>query len=159
MARAVVEAVAFSMGDAAESFGNTFKPPSPIPAIGGGSRSDAVLQALADVLNHPVARAEAGEGGAALGAAMLAEVGQELRSVERLSFVPPLSRTVEPTANTGLLERFWRYKALYMALRAAIQAPKAAGQSQEWRSGGEQAAATCLSLRPRRDVVSGTGKP
>ena len=42
MARAVVEAVAFSMGEAKESFGSDFAPEGVIPVIGGGSRSDEV---------------------------------------------------------------------------------------------------------------------
>ena len=117
MARAVVEAVAFSMGDAKESFGPEFAPEGVIPVIGGGSRSDEVLQVLADTLQHPVARADAGEGGAALGAALLAEVGHGLRSADDLVFDPPLSHTFEPRENSDLQERFKSYKALYQALK------------------------------------------
>lgn len=117
MSRAVVEAVAFSMGDAAESFGVGFAPDSPVPVIGGGSRSDIVLQALADVLGQPVARSEAGEGGAAFGAALLAEVGRGIRSIEALSFEPPVSFVVAPEGNVALLQRFARYRSLYNALK------------------------------------------
>lgn len=117
MARAVVEAVAFSMRDARESFGPDFAPESTIPAIGGGSRSDAVLQALADTLQHPVARTDAGEGGAAMGAALLAEVGCGMRSSEELVFAPALTCRFDPQEDAALLERFESYQALYQALR------------------------------------------
>ncbi|MEM1151869.1 MAG: xylulokinase, partial [Pseudomonadota bacterium] len=105
MARAVVEAVAFSMADALESFGGKSTMTAPIPVIGGGSKSDTVLQTLANALDLPVARAEAGQGGAALGAALLAEVGTGARAPSDLSFTPTLGRIWEPTPDASLIER------------------------------------------------------
>lgn len=117
MARAVIEAVAFSMGDAKASFGPSFAPDGAIPVIGGGARSDAVLGVLADVLQHPVSRAQAGEGGAALGAALLAEVGLGLRSQGELVFDPPLGETFMPRHADDLHSRLSRFRALYQQLK------------------------------------------
>ncbi|MEM6594404.1 MAG: FGGY family carbohydrate kinase, partial [Pseudomonadota bacterium] len=117
MARAVVEAVSFSMGDAKASFGAAFEPAGPIPAIGGGSRSDAVLQAIATVIDHPVARAEVGEGGAAMGAALLAELGAGLRDHASIAHDPALSKIFLSQSDPTLLDRFARFQALYEALK------------------------------------------
>ncbi|MEM9348715.1 MAG: xylulokinase [Pseudomonadota bacterium] len=117
MARAVVEAVAFSMADAMDSFGGKSSLTAPIPVIGGGSKSDTVLQTLADALNVPVARAEAGQGGAALGAALLAEVGTGVRAPSDLSFNPALGHVCEPKPCAALTERLSKYRELYKALR------------------------------------------
>ena len=123
MARAVVEAVAFSMGDAKASFGAAFEPAGPIPAIGGGSRGNAVLRAIASVIGHPVARAEVGDGGAAMGAAYLAELGAGMREPGSLVFDPPVSQVWEPEADEALLVRFARYQALYQALKGTRPNP------------------------------------
>lgn len=120
MARAVVESVAFSMGDARMSFGPHFAPYGPIPIIGGGSRSDLVLRSLADVLGTPVARSDAGDGGAALGAALLAQVETGASALNDLAFDPTISMVFEPQRNTALLERFERYQTLYKALKTAF---------------------------------------
>lgn len=123
MARAVIEAVAFSMTDAKASFGPDFKPSGPIPVIGGGSRSDAVLQTLANAPGHPVARAEAGEGGAALGAALLAELGLGWRDLASLGFTPALSAEFQPQSDARLKDRYRHYTALYGALKGLETAP------------------------------------
>jgi len=117
MARAVVEAVAFSIADARDSFGRGFAPDGPIPAIGGGARADSVLQTLADALDHPVARTGAGAGGAALGAALLAEAGLGLRDPAALAFAPRLTRTFTPRPDPALRARHERYRTLYRALK------------------------------------------
>lgn len=111
------------MVDALESFGRGSTLTTPIPVIGGGSRSDIVLQTLADALSHPVARAEAGLGGAALGAALLAEVGAGLRSASALEFSPALGPTRDPTQQPGLKDRLAAYQSLYRALRPFAARP------------------------------------
>lgn len=117
MARAVVEAVAFTMVDALDSFGTDVDLAAPIPVIGGGSRSDIVLQTLADGLHIPVARATAGEGGAALGAALLAKVGTGQRAAQDLAFTPELGRVYTPSDVPGLSDRRHRFAELYQTLR------------------------------------------
>ncbi len=120
LSRAVVEAVAFMMRDAVDSFGESFQPSGPIPVIGGGSQSDQVLQVLADVLHHPVARSDAGKGGAAFGAALLAEVGIGARALSELAFDPQIGDVFEPKGSPGLAQRLDRYRGLYQALKAGI---------------------------------------
>lgn len=124
MCRAVVEAIAFSMRDAFDSFGSGFGDNlvahGPIPVIGGGSRSDLVLRNLASVLGRPVGRVSGGEGGAALGAALLAEVGIGARSVSDLSFAPQIVETVEPEDAPELHARLHRFRALYGAVKGGL---------------------------------------
>ncbi len=119
MCRAVVEAVTFMMRDAFDSFGNSFAPSGAIPVIGGGSKSDLVLQTLANILNHPVGRTDGGAEGPAFGAALLAEVGIGARSLDELSFDVEITTQFEPAFDPKLQERLNRYRALYQALKSA----------------------------------------
>lgn len=120
MCRAVVEAIAFMMRDARDSFGDSFAPLGPIPVIGGGSRSDLVLQTLANALDHSVARTSGGAEGPAYGAALLAEVGLGLRSIDALSFDTPLTDVFEPCYDPLLDLRLARYRKLYQTLKSGI---------------------------------------
>ncbi len=120
MCRAVVEAVAFMMRDAVDSFGKGFAPAGAIPVIGGGSRSDLVLQTLSNVLGRPLARSSSGEGGAAYGAALLAEVGSGQRSLAALSFAPDLTTAFAPEDAADTLGRLSRYRTLYQALKGGL---------------------------------------
>ncbi|MEO0677690.1 MAG: xylulokinase [Pseudomonadota bacterium] len=119
MARAVVEALAFMMRDARDSFGESFAPDGPIPVLGGGAQSDLVLETLASVLAHPVARAEAGRGGPAYGAARLAQVGAGALAESDLAFTPRLTRVFEPT-EAELEPRLARFRELYARLRGGL---------------------------------------
>ena len=120
MCRAVVEAFAFMMRDAADSFGTDAIGGQTIPVIGGGSQSDLVLQTLANVLEQPVARSALGQGGAALGAALLAEVGVGQNDPMSLSFVPELTQEFVPSPEGSLIERLVRFRSLYAALRGGL---------------------------------------
>lgn len=120
MCRAVVEAVAFMMRDAVDSFGDSFAPKGAIPVIGGGSRSDLVLQTLTNVLGRPLARSSSGEGGAAYGAALLAEVGTGQRTLAELSFAPDLAAAFAPEDAPETHARLDRYRALYQALKGGL---------------------------------------
>ena len=117
MCRAVVEAIAFMMRDAQGSFGDSFAPTGPIPVIGGGSRSDLVLQTLANVLDHPVARTDAAAEGPAFGAALLAELGMQARTLSDMAFDAPLTDIFNPINDAPLNARYARYQGLYQALR------------------------------------------
>lgn len=70
--RAVVDGIAFSFADAADALrgaGATF---TRVPAIGGGARSDLLLQTIADITGFTVTRGAGEATGAAMGAALLA---------------------------------------------------------------------------------------
>ena len=120
MCRAVVEAIAFAMRDSFDSFGDDFAPKVTIPVIGGGSRSDLVLQTLATVLGHSVARTDSGAEGPAYGAALLAEVGLGQRSISDLSFDAQLTDRFDPELDPAFFQRLDKYRRLYGALRNAI---------------------------------------
>lgn len=75
LAFSVVEAIAFSFENAVLSFGDTMNTVSHFVAIGGGSRSDFLLQKIANTVGHEIRRPKDAAAGAALGAAMLAKSG------------------------------------------------------------------------------------
>lgn len=120
MCRAVVDAVAFMMRDAFDSFGDSFTPTDVIPVIGGGSRSDLVLQTLANILGCSVARTDGGAEGPAFGAALLAEVGIGVRQLSDLSFDTVMTDRFDPLDDPALHKRLASYRTLYRALRGAL---------------------------------------
>ncbi|MDJ0820578.1 MAG: xylulokinase [Paracoccaceae bacterium] len=117
MCRAVVEAVAFSMADACQSFGATLDGDQPLLAIGGGARSDLVLQSIADATGQVLVRAEGAEAGPACGAALLAQHAVEGGRIEDVFKRPSTGQVFEPTDQPALMQRLHRYRALYQALR------------------------------------------
>jgi xylulokinase len=117
MARAVVEAIAFMMCDAKDSFGANVHMTGIIPVIGGGSRSPLILQTLATTLDQTVGRIQLGDQGAAYGAALLAEVGLHQRSQADLKDEPAFSDVYYPEKQPELFMRLEQYRALYRALK------------------------------------------
>ncbi|MBR1891366.1 MAG: xylulokinase [Clostridia bacterium] len=74
LARAVMEGVAFSLKDCLSVMNSVGIKPKKARVIGGGSRSKAWVQILADVLDLEICKINTSDGGA-LGAAILAMVG------------------------------------------------------------------------------------
>lgn len=72
MMRAVVDGIAFSFADATDALTRAGAVFDCVPAIGGGARSDLLLQTIADVTGFTVTRGTGEATGAALGAALLA---------------------------------------------------------------------------------------
>ncbi len=70
--RAVVDGIAFSFADAADALSRAGATFDHVPAIGGGARSDLLLQSVADVTGFTVTRGAGEATGAAIGAALLA---------------------------------------------------------------------------------------
>lgn len=119
LTRAVLEGVAFGLGDALDLMtGAGLDAPSQIRASGGGTRSALWRQILSDVLGAEIVTV-ATEEGAAYGAALLAGVGAGwYRSVEEacrtvVSVRPSASPSEEAE---GYRERHRQYQALYPAL-------------------------------------------
>ncbi len=116
---AVLEGVAFAFADGLAALQEAGSCPARLLAIGGGARSDAWLQLLADVLGLPVDRPAGAEVGPALGAARLALLSLGL---DRAAVVtpPPIAQSFVPTpANRPVLQaRLTRYRAAYAPLRA-----------------------------------------
>jgi xylulokinase len=117
MMRAVVDSVAFCFADAFDSIGND--PASqPALAIGGGARSDYVLQRIADASGQHLERAAGADAGPAMGAAKLAAVAVGDLSLSDLSLRPDAEAHFTPRPDTtGLLDRLARYRQLYEALK------------------------------------------
>ncbi|MDD9716078.1 xylulokinase [Dinoroseobacter sp. PD6] len=123
MMRAVVDAIAYSFADAQAVLGEAgVRAASPL-AIGGGARSDLVLQTLADVLELPVQRPASADLGPALGAAKLAAVGSGAMPAARLADPPEIGAVFQPRPSARHGARLARYRALYSALRGVCGRP------------------------------------
>lgn len=110
MMRAVVDGVAFSFADAADALtraGATF---DRVPAIGGGARSDLLLQTIADVTGFTVTRGAGEATGAAMGAALLAARDAVRRARRREAMGS--TQAFAPAPTDVQAERLARYRAL-----------------------------------------------
>ena len=126
--RAVVEAVAFSFADAMAALEATGTRPEALLAIGGGTRSDLVVQTIADVIGCRIGRSEAADVGPALGAARLACLAEGGVDPAQVMTKPEVRHwfTPSPGAAEALAPRLAAYRALYPAL-AGVQAVLRAG--------------------------------
>jgi xylulokinase len=92
--RAVLEGVAFALRDCRDALAATGTRIDSLVAVGGGSRSDYWLSVIATALDHPLSIPEAGDFGAAFGAArlgMMAATGDTA-----LATPPRITRTIAP---------------------------------------------------------------
>ncbi len=119
--RAMLEGIVFELRCGAERIqGRSHRSIRLLRAVGGGARSEAVLQITADVFNCPVERPHTVEA-SGLGAAMLAAVGlgwyPDLDSATEHMIRP--GRRVEPAPDSHVVyERLYRrvYRRLYRRL-------------------------------------------
>ncbi|MEX0386081.1 xylulokinase [Spiribacter onubensis] len=121
-AYAVMEAIAFTFADAAESFGESLDAAPHLLAVGGGTRSEALLQLIADCTGRRIGRSDGAEAGPALGAALLAAVGAGAMDQTELARSPDVTLWLEPGEEDALIaDRLTRYRALYDALAPLSQ--------------------------------------
>lgn len=117
-ARAVIEGVTFALRDCFDVLRDTGTDVDRLVAVGGGSRSDYWLSAIATAMDRPVDRLIDGDFGAAFGAARLGLMAATGQGVE-IATRPRTARTFEPT--TALVPAFAqaqaRYRATYQALK------------------------------------------
>lgn len=95
--RAVLDGVAFALRDCRDALAATGTKIDTLIAAGGGSRSETWLETVATALDTPIQIPEAGDFGAAFGAArlgMMADTGDI-----DLATPPPILRTVAPRAD------------------------------------------------------------
>ena len=123
--RAVVEGIAFSFADAMDALSEAGTAPEALLAIGGGTKSDFLMQFIADVTSCRLGRSEGAGIGPALGAARLACVASGGASPSDVMTRPEVRDWFEPRAaqNDNLRARRAGYRALYPALssvRAAM---------------------------------------
>ncbi|MEL6921785.1 MAG: xylulokinase [Pseudomonadota bacterium] len=118
VAQAVMEGVVFAFRDCFDALAKTGTEITELLAVGGGSRSDYWLKAIATSLNVPVERPVAGDFGGAFGAARLGMLAVHGVSDDLLS-QPKVDAVFEPDAS--LVEPFAeaqiRYRDSYSALR------------------------------------------
>lgn len=122
MMRAVVEAIAFSFADARDALNMDANAAGTVPVMGGGARSDLLLQTIADTTGITLARLQGAETGPAKGAAMLAALATGALHQTDLSAPPQLGPAFTPQDDSALRDRYAKWQALYTAL-APLSAP------------------------------------
>lgn len=116
--RAVLEGVAFAFRDCRDALAATGTAIDSLIAVGGGSRSEYWLSALATALDQPIDVPEAGDFGAALGAARLGLMAATGASAETAT-PPRIARTIDPdlALTAAFADAHGRYRATYNALK------------------------------------------
>lgn len=116
--RAVLEGVTFALRDCRDALAATGTRLGRLLAVGGGSRSDYWLRAIATALDVPVQLPVAGDFGGAFGAARLAIMAATGAGAE-IATAPRIARVIEPDAT--LTAAFDAGHARYRAAQAAIR--------------------------------------
>ncbi len=116
--RAVLEGVTFAIRDCRDALAATGTRLGHLIAVGGGSRSDYWLQAIATALDLPVHLPVAGDFGGAFGAARLALMAATGAGAE-IATLPPIARSIEPVRalSAAFDEAHQRYRAAQTAIR------------------------------------------
>jgi xylulokinase len=118
LARALAESLAFTVSENVERI-RAVVPPVEIRAIGGGARSDAWLQMIADATGLPVTRPQTREA-ACLGAAVLAMAGagrhRSVADAARAVYHPGQRFEPRPERRAAYDAAHARYRALYQSL-------------------------------------------
>lgn len=115
--RAVLEGVAFAFRDSREALAATGTRIESLLAVGGGSRSDYWLAAIATALDTPLSVPVAGDFGGAFGAARLGLMAATGAGAE-VATQPQIARVIEPVA--GLVPAFDAGYARFRAAGGAI---------------------------------------
>jgi xylulokinase len=115
--RAVLEGVTFAIRDCAGALAATGTRIENLLAVGGGSRSDYWLAAIATALNCPVSVPVAGDFGGAFGAARLAIMAATGAGAE-IATLPKIARQILPDPH--LMDAFDAGYARYRAAQSAI---------------------------------------
>jgi len=116
--RAVLEGVTFAFRDSRDALAATGTTLEQVLAVGGGTRSDYWLKAIATALNVPLLLPAAGDFGGAYGAARLAIMAVTGAGAE-IAPMPPIARTIDP--DPALSAAFDEGHARYAAARKSIQ--------------------------------------
>jgi xylulokinase len=116
--RAVLEGVTYAFADCQMALAATGTPIEAALALGGGTKSKYWLDLIATTLNVQLHLPEAGDFGAALGAARLGIMAATGAGLEVVT-MPPIAATIEP--NTALCDAFSqghaRYRKAYSVLK------------------------------------------
>lgn len=117
--RAVVEAIAYSFCDANDCLKTAGTHLEVIASIGGGTRSDFVLQTMADAMGLTIQRYTGSQTGPALGAARLAMVANGSHNLDDVADKPKLDTLFEPRSSmyNYHADKLERWRSLYQALK------------------------------------------
>ena len=117
--RAVLEGVSFAIRDCRDALAATGTRIDKLIAVGGGSKSDYWLAAIASALDCPVHLPAAGDFGGAFGAARLAIMAATGAGAE-IATLPPIARVIapDPTLSAAFDACHARYRAAQTALRS-----------------------------------------
>lgn len=119
LVRAVLEGVSFAIRDSRDALASTGTRIDRLIGVGGGTRSEYWLRAIATALDLPVELPVAGDFGGAFGAARLGLMAASGQGAE-IATPPAISRVVEP--EHGLTAAFsdahGRYRDSYVALKS-----------------------------------------
>ena len=116
--RAVLEGVVFALKDCQDALAATGTKLDTLIAAGGGARSEYWLSALATALDLPILVPEAGDYGAALGAARLGQMAATGAGVEAMP-LPPIAREIppHPPLTAAFSDTHKRFKAAQSAIK------------------------------------------
>ena len=119
MTRAVLDAIAYTFCDARDALAQAGTVIANPAVIGGGARSDLLLQTISDALGVPLKRYQDAETGPAFGAARLAMIAVRAGTMEAIITPPDVDQTFAPnSANSERhAERLARFRGLYQALK------------------------------------------
>lgn len=117
MMRGVVNAIACSFADAADSLRAAGTEISDPLAIGGGAQSDLLLQTISDLLGVAIHRANDAATGPAFGAARLAAVASGSATLQDLAARPSVQRSFHPAPSPEMTQALKAYRALYQRLK------------------------------------------
>jgi xylulokinase len=116
--RAVLEGVTFAIRDCRDALAATGTRLDHLIAVGGGSRSDYWLRAIATALDCPVHLPVAGDFGGAFGAARLALMAATGAGAE-IATLPQIARSIDP--DRSLIAAFDAGHARYRAAQTATR--------------------------------------
>jgi xylulokinase len=116
--RAVLQGVTFAIRDCRDALAATGTRITRLLAVGGGSRSDYWLRAIATALDCPVQLPVAGDFGGAFGAARLALMAATGAGAE-IAALPPIARTIDP--DTSLTAAFDAGHARHVTVRDTLK--------------------------------------
>ena len=118
MTRAVLEGVTHAIRDCYDALSATGTQINRLIAVGGGSKSDYWVQAIATSLDLTVELPVAGDFGGAFGAARLGMMAATGAGVE-IATPPKIARTIDPDTSltSAFQEAHARYRASYDALK------------------------------------------
>ena len=119
MMHAVVDSIAYTFCDARDAIEAAGRDITSPAAIGGGARSDFVLQTMSDALGIPISRYKGAETGPALGAARLGMIASGAATVAEAAVKPDVDRIFEPDLARAdyHAERLDSWRKLYLALK------------------------------------------